>query len=85
MIDVVEPFLGVWVDRFESVNKPFGDLAQEDAALACGVEKLGVGIAPQVLRKHVKYLVSNLRRRKHLVVAQVCDATQDVGVASLLK
>ena len=78
--DVVDTLLAVGYLRSQAAVEPLDYLAQEDARLAEGVEEGRSGIAEQLLRKQVQHLVGQSGRRKHLVVAEVGNAVQHIGI-----
>jgi hypothetical protein len=78
--DVVYALLLVRYLVSQAHNQPFGNLAQEDAALGARIEKARVGTLEQFLRQHVQHLVGQLRRGEHFVVAQVGQARQHIGI-----
>ncbi len=78
--NMVNPCLPVRDFGFQSLVQPLGDLAQEHARFAAGVEKAGIGIAPQLSRQQVQHLVSQLRRREHLIAGEVSQAGEHVRV-----
>ena len=74
----------------QSLDEPLGDLAEEDTRLREGVEVGQRRVRPDVraivigsprLGDEIKHPVRELRRGEHLVVRQVRDAGEDVGVA----
>ena len=77
--DVVDTLLQVGDLLFETRQQSFGDLAQEDAALAAGIEKPRLGTAEQLLRKQIEHSVGQLGRGEDLVAGKVCQAVEDVG------
>ena len=80
MHNVVDALLQVWNRVCQTFYQPFGYLSQKDAALRAGVEKTSVRTPKQLLWQHVQHLVGQLRWREHLVVAQVCQTRQDIGI-----
>ena len=76
--DVVDALLQVGDLFFEARQQPFGDLAQEDPALAAGIEKPRFGTAEQLLRQQVEHTVGQLGRGEDLVAGKVGQAVEDV-------
>ena len=76
--NVVDALLQVGDLRFQPRQQPLGNLAQEDAALAAGVEKTRPARPEQLLRKQVEHPIGQLRRGEDLVAAQVGQAVQYV-------
>ena len=66
-------------------DESLGYLAEEDTALAAGVKEGGVGVLKQLLWEHVDNLVGQFGRCEHLVVAQVRDAREYIGVVDAVK
>lgn len=77
--DVVDALLQIGDLLFETCQQPLGDLAQEDPALAAGIEKPRFGTAEQLLRQQVEHTVGQLGRGEDLVAAEVSQAVEDVG------
>lgn len=65
---------------FEPQHQSLGYLAQEDARLGDGIEECGSGRAEQLLGQHVQHLVDDLWRGEHLIVGEVGQAGQYIGV-----
>ena len=80
MHNVVDALLKVWNRVCQAFYQSLGNLSQKDAALRAGVKELGVRTLEQFLWQHVQHLVGQLRWREHLVVAQVCQTRQDIGI-----
>ena len=78
--DVVHPFLQVGETLFQPDQQPLGDFPQKHPALARRVQELRVRVAEQLLRQHVQHGVRHLRRGEYLVVGEVRNAGEDVGV-----
>ena len=76
--DVVDTLLQIGNLFFEARQQPFGDLAQEDPALAAGIEKPRFGAAEQLLRQQVEHTVGQLGRGEDLVAGKVGQAIEDV-------
>ena len=76
--DVVDTLLQIGNLLFETCQQPFGDLAQEDPALAAGIEKPRFGAAEQLLRQQVEHTVGQLGRGEDLVAGKVGQAVEDV-------
>ena len=83
--DVVNALLTVRDQVSQSSIKPFHNLTQKDTRLAEGIEELRIGTAKQLLRKHIQHLVGQHRRRKHLIVAQVGDAVEHIGIVFTIR
>jgi len=82
--DVVDALLQVGNLLFETRQQPFYNLAQEDAALAAGIEKPRFGTAEQLLRQQVEHSVGQLGRGENLVAAQIGQAIEDVGAIRVI-
>lgn len=82
--DVVKPLLQVGDLRLKPHDEPPRDLAQEDAALARRVEERRRRIAEEFLRQQVEHPVRDLRRREHLVVREIRQTAQHIGIVSLI-
>ena len=78
--DVVDAFLPVGNAVGQPRKQAAGYLAEEHACLAHGVEEGGLRVAPQRGGQQVEHVVDHGRRGEHLVVAQVGQARQHVGV-----
>jgi hypothetical protein len=78
--DMVESLLPVGNLFLQSRVEAFSDLTQEHARLAARVKEPRILVTPDLFRKHIQYLIHELRRRKHLVTAQIRDAGQYVRV-----
>ena len=76
--DVVNALLQVGDLLFETRQQPFRNLAQEDPALAAGIEKPRIGTAKQLLRQQVEHSVGQLGRGEDLVAGKVGQAVEDV-------
>ena len=76
--DVVDTLLQVGNLLFETRQQPFGNLAQEDAALATGIEEARLAGAEQLLRQQVEHTVGQLGRGEDLVAAQIGQAVENV-------
>ena len=68
----------------EPRNEPFCDFAQEDATLAADVKKSRRGIPEQFRRQQVKHLVHDSRRRKNLIIREVRQAAQHIGIVRVI-
>ncbi len=77
--DVVDALLQVGDLLFETRQQPLGNLAQEDPALAAGIEEARLAGAEQLLRQQVEHTVGQLGRGEDLVAAQIGQAVEDVG------
>ena len=77
--DVVDALLQIGDLLFETRQQPLGDLAQEDPALAAGVEEARLRTAEQLLRQHVEHSVGQLGRGEDLVAGKVGQAVEDIG------
>lgn len=82
--DVVDALLTVGHLCLQAAVETLHYLAQEDATLGEGVEERGVGVAEQLLRQHVQHLIGERGRREHLVVREVRQAVQHVGVVEFI-
>ena len=80
--DVVDTLLQVGDLLFETRQQPFRNLAQEDAALAAGIEKPRIGTAEQLLRQQVEHTVGQLGRGEDFVAGKVCQAVEDIWAIS---
>lgn len=76
--DVVDALLQVGDLFFETRQQPLGNLAQEDPALAAGVEEARLAGAEQLLRQHIEHSVGQLGRGEDLVAGKVGQAIEDV-------
>ena len=83
--DVIDAFLQVGIFVCKPFDETLGRFAQKHARFTAWVQDLDSGIAPDLGRQHVQNVVGELRRRKDLVVAQVCQAGQNVRVVCLFK
>ena len=72
--DVVESLLPVGDLLLQPRVEALGDLPQKHAGLAAGIEESSILVAPDPLGEHIQYLVRQLRRREHLVTAQIRNA-----------
>ena len=77
--DVVNALLQVGNLLFETRQQPFGDLAQEDPALAAGIEKPRFGTAEQLLRQQIEHSVGQLGRGEDLIAGKVGQTIEDIG------
>ena len=75
----------VWDLSLKSAKQSLGYLTKKHAAFATWVEKCGVGILKQLLREHIDNLVGQFGWCEHLVVAQVRDAREYIGVVDAVK
>lgn len=80
MEDVVDALLQVGDLRRKADQETFCDLAQKDAAFAGGVKEGGMGVAEQLLRKHIKHFVGHIGRGEDLIIGKVGKTGQDIGV-----
>lgn len=64
----------------KSDDKTLGDFAQKHARFTNGIQKGGLPAAKQLLGQHIEYLVRQLGRGEHLIVTQIGEAGEDVGV-----
>ena len=78
--DVVEPSLNIGNFIGKTYQQALGYLSQKDSTLRKRVEKLSLAIAPNILWQHVEHTIGYLRRRKHLIVAQISQATEHIGI-----
>lgn len=77
--DIVDALLQVGDLLFETRQQTFGNLAQEDAALAAGIKESRSGTAEQLLRQQIEHSVGQFGRGEDLVAAEVGQAVEDVG------
>ena len=82
--DVVDTLLQIGNLLFETRQQPFHNLAQEDAALAAGIEKPRLGTEEQSLRQQVEHSVGQLGRGEDLIAAQIGQAIEDVGAIRVI-
>ena len=78
--DMVDTLLAVGYRLHQTTIEPLDYLTQEDSRLAEGVEERCRGTAEQLLRQHVKHLIGECRRSEHLVVREVGDAVEHIGI-----
>ena len=76
--DVVDALLQIGDLLFETRQQPFRNLAQEDPALAAGVEEARLRTAEQLLRQQIEHSVGQLGRGEDLVAGKVGQAIEDV-------
>ena len=84
MENVVDACLQIGNLLRESRNEPFRDFAQEDAALAADVEKSRRGIPKQFRWQQIEHLVHDSRRRKNLIIREVRQAAQHIGIVRVI-
>ena len=82
--DMVDALLAVGDLRREAAVEPLHYLAQKDTALGEGVEERSVGVAEQLLRQHVEHLIGERGRCEHLIVREVRQAIQHVGIVEVI-
>ena len=80
MQDMVKALLHIGNLFRETIQQTLGYLTKKHAALAERVEKLYLTIAPNLLWQKIEHAVGYLRRRKHLIVAQIGKATEHIGI-----
>ena len=73
-------FYGLLVSRHLIRQQTLCNFSQKHTRFATGVKERCLGTFKQFLREHIKHAVHHLGRRKHFIVAQVCKATQDIGI-----
>ena len=78
--DVVNALATVRHLRLKSSVKPLDNLTEKHARLRHGVEKGGGGRREQLLRQYVQHLVRQRGRREHLIVAQIGEAVEHIGI-----
>lgn len=82
--DVVNALLTVGNGFGQATVKPLDYLTKKYARLAERVEKGGCRTAEQLLRKQVEHLVGLGWRREYLIVAEVGDAVQHIGIVRVI-
>ena len=82
--NMVDALLQVWKLLFQPCQQPFGNLAQEDTALAARVKKARLAGTEQLLWQQVEHSVSQLGRGEDLIAAQIGQAIEDVGTIVVL-
>ena len=80
MQDMVKALLHIGNLFGETIQQPLGYLTKKHTALAERVEKLHFTIAPNLLWQKIEHAVGYLRRREHLIVAQIGKATEHIGI-----
>lgn len=83
MKDVVDTLLAVGNLLLEAAVEAFHYLAQEDTTLADGVEECGVRAGKQFLGQQVEHLVGKRGRGEDLIVGEVGQAVEHIGVVVL--
>ena len=82
--DMVDALLTVGNLRLQATVEPLDDFAEKDATLGEGVEERSVGTAEQLLGQHVEHLVGERGRCEHLIVREVRQAIQHVGIVEVI-
>ena len=83
--DMVDTLLTIGYLTGQAAVEPLHYLTQKHARLAERVEKGGRRVAKQFLGKHVQHLVGQHGRGEHLIVAQVGDAVEHIGIVCLIR
>ena len=82
--NMVDTLLQVGNLLFQAYEQPFGNFAQEHAALAAWVEKARPARPEQLRWQQVEHPIGQLRRGKDLIAAQVGQAVENVGAIRVL-
>ena len=82
--NVVDALLQVGNLLFQPCQQSFGNLTQEDSALAARVEKARLAGTEQLLWQQVEHSVGQLGRGEDLIAAQIGQAIEDVGAIRVL-
>ena len=82
--NMVDALLQVGNLLFQPCQQPFGNLTQEDSALAARVEKARLAGTEQLLWQQVEHSVGQLGRGEDLIAAQIGQAIEDVGAIRVL-
>ena len=82
--NVVDALLQVGNLLFQPCQQSFGNLTQEDSALAARVEKARLAGTEQLLWQQVEHSVGQLGRGEDLIAAQIGQAIEDVGAIGVL-
>ena len=82
--NVVYALLQVGYLLFEARQQSFGNLAQEDTALAARVEKSRFAGTEQLLWKQVEHSVSQFGRREDFITAQIGQAVENIRTIVVL-
>ena len=80
MQDMVKALLHIGNLFGETIQQPLGYLTKKHTALAERVEKLHFTIAPNLLWQKIEHAVGYLRRREYLIVAQIGQTTEHIGI-----
>lgn len=78
--DVIDAFLPVWNLRFKTPVQALYDFTQENAAFRERVKERCFRTSEQFLRKQIQDLVGQGRRSEDLVIAQIGNTVEDVGI-----
>ena len=81
--DMLDALLAVGHPRLQPSVEPLDNLAEEHARLRHRVEKGSGGRREQLLRQEVEHLIGQRRRREHLVVAQIGQAVEHIGIVRI--
>ncbi|MPN61342.1 hypothetical protein SDC9_209078 [bioreactor metagenome] len=77
---MIDALLQIWYLRLQSRYQTLGYFTQEHSRFAGRVKKSGVGITEQFLRQHIEHLVHDIRRREHLIVREIRQTRQHIGI-----
>ncbi len=80
MQDMVKALLHIGNLFGETIQQTLGYLTKKHTALAEWVEKLYLTIAPNLLWQKIEHAVGYLGGVKHLIVAQIGQATEHIGI-----
>ena len=82
--NMIDALLQVGNLLFKPSQQPFGNLAQEDTALATWVEEARLAGTEQLLWQQVEHSVGQLGRGEDLIAAQIGQTIEDVGAIRVL-
>ena len=82
--NMVDALLQVGNLLFQPCQQSFGNLTQEDSALAARVEKARLAGTEQLLWQQVEHSVGQLGRGEDLIAAQIGQTIEDVGAIRVL-
>ena len=85
MKNMIDTFLTVSNILFQALVKPFDNLAEEHSALAERIQELCVRALEKILREKVKDAVRQFRRGEDLIVAQVRQTVEHIGVITVCR
>ena len=80
MQDMVKALLHIGNLFGETIQQTLGYLTKKHTALTKRVEKLYLTIAPNLLWQKIEHTVGYLRRREYLIIAQIGQATEHIGI-----